>query len=179
MQILGLVYISATIGYAQSVESRLDGLEAAIQHLAVTYLESYTNHDEFQLELAALRELDDAHFTEAFSDLQRRALCAHPDLLRYPLVFVERKQYPRDHHNTGTIFQTGEINHRSVDAVLGCRIRLLRTSDGQSQTLYETPGVLRDIEVSFDASRILFFMRESRDVIIVSTRWMLPSVLSN
>ena len=34
----------------------------------------------------------------------------NPLVTARPIVFVVRAQYPGDHHNTATMFQTGEIN---------------------------------------------------------------------
>lgn len=146
----------------QADQAKLDSLEAAIQNLAETYPDTY-QASRYLESLAALSELKGDGFETAYAELQREALLAHPDLQKYPLVFVERKQYPKDHHNTGTIFQIGEINHRSVNRILGAGIGLFHISNGERKTLYETEGVLRDIEVSFDAKRILFSMRNGRD----------------
>ena len=45
-----------------------------------------------------------------FEALRREALLANPLLSGQPLLFVVRAQYAPDHHNTETMFQTGEIN---------------------------------------------------------------------
>ena len=44
------------------------------------------------------------------SSLRREALVANPLVSGQPLLFVVRRQYRPDHHNTETMFQTGEIN---------------------------------------------------------------------
>jgi hypothetical protein len=81
-------------------------------------------------------------------------------LIQQPIVFVVRHQYQNDHHNTATIFQTGEINTskfrgpgaiKTIDLARGGRVR----------TLLETPGVARDLELRFDGSKILFALRQS------------------
>ena len=47
--------------------------------------------------------------------LRREALIANPLVSRQPIVFVVHKQYKPDHHNTATMFQTGEINAAKFD----------------------------------------------------------------
>ncbi|WP_162027751.1 MULTISPECIES: hypothetical protein [unclassified Lentimonas] len=160
---VGALFFSLSASAADANQAKLDSLEAAVRHLSATYPDSYTDDARLLEDIGKLHAVEGAAFDQAFVDVQREALLAHPDLQKYPLVFVERKQYPKDHHNTGTIFQTGEINHRSVNAVLGCQIGSVRLSDGEQQTLFATEGVLRDIEVSFDAKRILFSMRTGAD----------------
>jgi len=81
--------------------------------------------------------------------------------LKDPLVFVARNQYRGDHHNTATMFQTGEINEGSF-AGPGA-IKVVDFQSGIVTTLLEVPqGVVRDIEVSYDAKKILFSMRLER-----------------
>lgn len=84
---------------------------------------------------------------------------AHPLLTAQPIIFVARQQYAPDHHNTETMFQTGEINTGSFRG--GSAIRTIDFSrGGEVRTLLELPqGVARDLEVSFDGQRILFSMR--------------------
>ena len=52
-------------------------------------------------------------FQQQFENLRREALLANPLLSGQPLLFVVRPQYAPDHHNTETMFQTGEINTAS------------------------------------------------------------------
>ncbi len=78
-----------------------------------------------------------------------------------PILFVVRHQYRRDHHNTATMFQTGEINTGSFQG--GGALKTLDPSSGAVNTLLDLPeGVARDPEVSYDGRKILFSMR--RDV---------------
>ena len=76
-----------------------------------------------------------------------------------PIVFVVRPQYAPDHHNTETMFQTGEINTEKFQG--GSAIRTFDLSDrGQIRTLLEVNnGVVRDIDVHFTGQRVLFSMR--------------------
>ena len=80
-----------------------------------------------------------------------------------PILFVVRHQYRKDHHNTATMFQTGEINTGSF--VGGGAIKTIDLArGGQVTTLLEVPdGVARDPDIFFDGSKILFSMRRNRD----------------
>ncbi|MCH5373364.1 MAG: hypothetical protein JJ992_05270, partial [Planctomycetes bacterium] len=80
-----------------------------------------------------------------------------------PILFVARQQYRKDHHNTATMFQTGEINTGSF--VGGGAIKTLDLSDGgRVTTLLEVPdGVARDPDVSFDGQKVVFSLRRNRD----------------
>jgi hypothetical protein len=83
-----------------------------------------------------------------------------PEATAQPIVFVARAQYVPDHHNTETMFQTGEINTGSFRG--GSAIRTLDLAAGGTvKTLLDVPnGVVRDIEVHFSGQRLLFAMRQ-------------------
>ncbi len=80
----------------------------------------------------------------------------------HPIVFVVRHPYAPDHHNTATLFQTGEINAHKFQG--GSAIRTIDFTRGSElTTLLDVPdGVARDLEVDFDGSRILFSMRRNK-----------------
>jgi hypothetical protein len=82
-----------------------------------------------------------------------------PVVTAQPIVFVVRPQYLPDHHNTETMFQTGEINTASFRG--GSAIRTIDlASGGTLRTLLEVPqGIARDIDVHFDGQRLVFAMR--------------------
>jgi hypothetical protein len=85
---------------------------------------------------------------------------AWPEVLTaQPIVFVARQQYAPDHHNTETMFQTGEINTPSFRG--GSAIRTIDFAHGrQVRTLLDIPqGVARDIDVHFSGQRLVFSMR--------------------
>jgi len=76
------------------------------------------------------------------------------------MVFVARHQYTQDHHNTATLFQTGEINTSSFTP--GASLLVYNTNSGEISTLLSTEtGVIRDPEVSFSGDRIVFSYRKS------------------
>jgi len=75
------------------------------------------------------------------------------------ILFVARTQYIQDHHNTATIFQTGEINTKSFRS--GAALKIYDTRTQKISTLFETnSGVVRDPELSFDGSKIIFSHRK-------------------
>ena len=86
----------------------------------------------------------------------------NPLLLAQPILYVTRPQYLPDHHNTATMFQTGEINTDSFRG--GSAMKLWNPATGQTQTLLELPdGIVRDPCVSFDAKKILVSIRKSKE----------------
>ncbi len=117
---------------------------------------------------------------QQFESLRRDALLANPLLSEQPLLFVMRAQYASDHHNTETMFQTGEINTGSFRG--GGALKMIRLTQPAPQpgpdtkaanastavvvtTIHEvSKGMVRDPDVSFDGKKILFSMRlDARD----------------
>lgn len=156
----------------------VEPLRAAIHVLLREYGDSYTNGREFLQKADLLAQemqriranppnaeiIERARQTRAhFEELQRRALLANPLLRGHPILFVARKQYRPDHHNTATIFQVGEINEASFEG--GGALKTIDFArDGQVTTLLEAPeGIIRDPDVYFDASRIVFSMRKNKN----------------
>jgi hypothetical protein len=79
------------------------------------------------------------------------------------ILFIEREQYARDHHNTETLFQKGEINTEKFDQG-GSALKVYNVSEGTIKTLVECKnGVVRDPELSFDAQKVIFSMRKNKD----------------
>jgi hypothetical protein len=83
-------------------------------------------------------------------------------LLSNKVVYVVRRQYAPDHHNTGTDFSVGECSAGNLRP--GAAIRTVDFADGgKTATLLDMPqGVIRDLEVSYDGSRLLFAMRRGK-----------------
>ena len=135
-------------------------LRAAIQHLAATYGERYPRADDYLKRLDALgkkRKPDQGKFLA----LQREALLASPLLRDREILFVLREQYIKDHHNTATLFQTGEINTKSFRG--GSSLKAINLTTGKIRTLLASDTALvRDPEVHFDGDKIVFSMR--RDI---------------
>lgn len=102
-------------------------------------------------------------FIRKCDGFSRKVALANPILKKNPILFVVRHQYKSDHHNTETMFQTGEINTgkfqgggalKAVDFADGGKIRTILASE---------KGVIRDPEVHFDGRKILFSMRKDID----------------
>jgi hypothetical protein len=95
-----------------------------------------------------------------------------PLIGEHPILFVVRKQYKRDHHNTATMFQTGEINTERFEGP-GALKTIDLAAGGKVKTLIElTEGVVRDPEVHFSVrdpevhfsgEKIIFSMRKDID----------------
>jgi len=149
---------------AESVEA----LRRVVEDLVGTFGGRYPAGAEY---LARLERLErrarepggntaDALRTE-FDALRREALIANPLVSGQPILFVVRHQYKKDHHNTATMFQTGEINTASFRG--GGALKLIDFArGGKITTLIELPqGVPRDPDVSFDGRKILFSMRRN------------------
>ena len=134
-------------------------LRQAIAFLQATYGSRYPRGVEFLSRLAAFEKTPDAI---ALATLQREALIANPLVIGQPILFATHHQYKADHHNTETMFQTGEINTgkfqgggalRAIDFAKGGEVRTL-VDPGKE-------GVVRDPGVSFDGSKVLFSMRRN------------------
>jgi hypothetical protein len=163
-------------------------LRRAIADLTARFGDRYAQGGAF---LARLDEIGQRpQFSrEDFEKLQREALLANPLVSGQPLLFVARAQYASDHHNTETMFQTGEINTGSfrgpgalklVDlrAALPSQVPGIQAAGAASapkeareaqqdlpgvKTLLAVPeGIVRDPDVSFDGRKILFAMRRDR-----------------
>jgi len=96
--------------------------------------------------------------------LRREALVANPLVSGRPILFVVRRQYRPDHHNTATMFQNGAINTQSFDG--GGALKTLKFAPGghvETKTLLEVPqGIVRDPDVDFDGKRVLVSLRKDR-----------------
>lgn len=76
------------------------------------------------------------------------------------LLFVVRHQYRPDHHNTATFFPAAQHEYNDGTFTPGGALKALDVATGTTRTLLAAPqGVIRDPEVFFDGSRIVFSMR--------------------
>lgn len=113
---------------------------------------------------SALAALSPDQPVEDITSFARQALVVHnPVLADLEILYVTRPQYRRDHHNTATMFQRGEINAGSYNSEGELKVLTLRT--GQSRSLLAPgPGAtIRDPDLSFDATAVLFAMRKGPD----------------
>jgi hypothetical protein len=107
-------------------------------------------------------ELSDSLFSIKAQQLVDFMGANNPLLLRHEILFIEREQFARDHHNTATIFQKGEINEDSFSP--GAAIKSVNLKSKKVRTIFETQtGVVRDPEISYDGSKILFSYRKDKD----------------
>ncbi|HPA16217.1 MAG TPA: hypothetical protein PLU30_00620 [Verrucomicrobiae bacterium] len=101
-----------------------------------------------------------ARLAADYRALKREAMLANPLLCNRPILFTTRRQYARDHHNTETIFLTGECNTSKY--VGGGALKAIDlASGGAVRTIFDAgaDGLPRDPDISFDGKRILFSMR--------------------
>jgi hypothetical protein len=133
-------------------------LEFAIRDLAATFGTEYPAAEAYIERLANLPAGD----ATGLETLRREALLANPLLRRQPLLFVVRRQFAPDHHNTETFFQVGEINTHAYRG--GSALKILDVAGGRVETLLDggPDGLLRDPEVSDDGSKIVFAWRHNR-----------------
>jgi hypothetical protein len=149
----------------------VEPLRAAIRDLRATFSDRYPRGPGFLARLDGLVDRakraggEQTARAQAELDLLRReALVANPLVSGRPILFVTRKQFRPDHHNTETMFQTGEINTGSFEG--GGALKTLEFApDGRekTRTLLELPqGIVRDPDVHFDGAKILVSMRRDR-----------------
>ena len=141
-------------------------LRAAVRDLMDTFGDNYPGGGEYLQALGEIEaRLDSADrrtrldARAAFTDLHRRALLANPLVSAQPILYVVRPQYRPDHHNTATLFQTGEINAGSFRGGGALKAIDLRQG-GPPTTLVDVPGgIIRDPDVHFSGARAVFSMR--------------------
>ncbi len=142
------------------------GLRAAIEDLTAEFGLLYPGGSRYLRQLgdierrlaaagAAIAEVEREFYT-----LRRTAMIANPLVSGQPILFVARPQYRSDHHNTATMFVTGEINTGSFKG--GGALKAIDLSrSGLARILVETSkGLIRDPEVDFSGRKIVFSMRK-------------------
>jgi hypothetical protein len=118
--------------------------------------------DALAQQLPAARGEAKARLDAERAALAREALLTNPLLTAQPILFVVRPQYAADHHNTETMFQTGEICTDKFKGPGALKV-IDFAAGGRVRTILEAPdGVIRDPEADFDGRRIVFSMR--RDI---------------
>jgi len=150
-------------------KQQLDALRTAIQELITEFGSKYRQGDNLLSRLDELEQrLNHASGSEVhslaarFARLQREALLANPLVTAQPILFVVRNQYKPDHHNTATMFVTGEINTKNFQGG-GALKSIDFGAAAEIKTILRCPkGIIRDPEVHFTGKKIIFSMR--RDV---------------
>jgi hypothetical protein len=88
-----------------------------------------------------------------------------PILDGQPILFVTRKQYAADHHNTHTMFPSAPNETNSGSYTGGSSaLKIFDPATGSATTILNAgaDGVIRDPCVHFDGERIVFAWRKSR-----------------
>ncbi|MCX6343742.1 MAG: hypothetical protein NT018_01550 [Armatimonadetes bacterium] len=163
MKIKSIVIIIASLmmlSICAQAQGPISPLRLAINDLIKTYDKAYPHGQEF------LSKLDKFEANEIYKanleQLQREALIANPLVSAKPILFVVRKQYAGDHHNTETMFEIGQNN---IDGKFtgGSALKLIDLASGRVKTLIDLPeGLIRDPEIYFSAKKIVFSMRKNR-----------------
>ena len=145
-------------GKAEIAAEEVAALTAAIEDLTRTFGDKYPDGGKY---LTKLHDIEQRGNQAQFESLRREALVANPLVSGRPMLFVVRQQYMSDHHNTATIFKTGEINTNSFRG--GGAMKVIDFSKGDKvTTLIETSdGLVRDPEVHFGGGKIVFSMRKN------------------
>jgi len=150
------------------LKEKVLALRAAIEDLMTTFGDHYpggkgylTELDDIERRMNETIQTDRAKIEAELIDLQRKALVANPLVSGQPILFVVRQQYKTDHHNTATMFKTGEINTNSFHG--GGALKTIDLAKvGDAKTLIESAeGVVRDPDVHFDGEKIIFSMRRN------------------
>ena len=141
--------------------SEVVALRNAITDLTATFGSRYPSGKSF---LARLDQMGrSARLSqEDFEKLRREALTANPLVSGQPLLYVVRSQYRPDHHNTETMFQTGECNTGSYQP--GGPLKTIdfgRNGETRVVTDAGPEGLIRDPDIYFDGKRIVFAMRKN------------------
>jgi len=136
----------------------LSALRAMVADLQAFYPDQFTRGGEF---LARLDQIESGKSNESLEVLQREVALTNPVLNAQPFLFVVREQYLPDHHNTETLFHTGEPNNRSYRP--GGPLKLFDPRTGETRVVFDPgpTGLVRDPEVHFDGRKILFAWRTS------------------
>lgn len=148
-------------------------LRLAIADLRETFGERYSGGRNYlkRLELIESR-LNPATAKERemvradFARLKRKALLANPLVSAQPILFVVRRQYRPDHHNTATFFPNAAHEYNNGAFTGGGALKLFDLGkSGAVEILLQFPeGVARDPEVHFSGRKIVFSLRrDARD----------------
>ncbi len=89
----------------------------------------------------------------------RDMILADPVINAQPILYVSRPQFPYEHHNTETTYQTDDICTRLMPQT-GSSLKLWDPQSKKVQVLLDVPtGIVRDPCIHFDAKRILVSIR--------------------
>ena len=156
----------------EQLEERHGPLRGAIKHLAASFGDGYPDAeayleelDRLELAMAEASGEEARQLEDQFEALRREALVANPLVTRQPIVYVVRRQYQYDHHNTHNFSPDAEHEFNQGEFRPGAALKKLDLSEGgEVTTLLEAPdGVIRDPRVHWDGERVVFSMRRDRE----------------
>ncbi len=150
-------------------------LEDAISDIEVRYANEY-NGEKFRSEIKELKKEQEQivsflksseflvverlkEFNHQFETLQKAALLSNPLIKDAAIVFVTRKQYIGDHHNTATLYHTNEVNTDNYTPGGSMKVIDLKKGGAITTLIETTDGLVRDPEIRYDGKKILFSMR--------------------
>ena len=148
--ILDLEYKYPNDYSAKKIKVKLEELKKEHKHIT-EQLKSATSSKSI-----AIKE-----FNQELIAFQKEALLANPVLKDASIIFITRKQYAHDHHNSATLFHTNEVNTNSYTPGGSMKIINLGKGGSISTLIQTTDGVVRDPEISYDGKKILFSMRNN------------------
>lgn len=153
-----LLLLVCVLALPARAEGDVASLKAMLRDLSATFGEA--GFPQGAALLAKAEALGEAPKPEALEALRLEAARANPWLRPGRIAFVARRQYAQDHHNTHTMFPSapGEVNDGAYRP--GGAIRVLDLATGGAETLAEdADGLFRDLECSYDATRLLYAYR--------------------
>ena len=159
-------------------EVGLPGLIELVEDLQGTFEDDYTDGpamaaqiDTYQQTLHAIladMKNGDPTYQQRLDDLKAEitafmptAVKSNPMIKNHPILFVTRGQYVRDHHNSATFFPSYDSELNTGYYTGGGALKKIDFANGgQVTTLINlSSGIVRDPEVYFDGSRILYSKR--------------------
>ncbi len=122
-----------------------------------------------QIEMAENTVAEDAEeliqWIEDMNALANEVYVTNPALGSGLMIFTVHHQYRTSHHNTHNMFPSynGEIDNQGMFTPGGA-VKVLNLRTGEVTTLLEdTDGLYRDLDISYDANKILLSYREERN----------------
>ncbi|MCG8306810.1 MAG: hypothetical protein MI975_05410 [Cytophagales bacterium] len=148
------------LGFKSALNTREKDSKLAALMQAAEYIRQKSTDEKLDEAILDLRKLRSSEHA-SFAELQRKVMLAHPAFAN-DLLFVTRKQYQKDHHNTATLFQKGEINDFKFEG--GAALKWINLRTGKAEAIFSTnEGVVRDPEVSYDGLEVLLSYRKNPD----------------
>jgi len=171
--LFGMLVCSAALMANRSAATEIDSTRAAVSDIAAAQADRYPSGRHFLDNLDRLEQqlraaaADGAgadqrkKLQEQLASQQREALLANPLLSGQPILFVVRKQYHPDHHNTATFFPAAQHEYNDGAFTPGGALKAIDFArGGETRTLLETSaGLIRDPDVHFSGRKIVFSMR--------------------